>query len=72
MRGHTDQMMPPENLMQDDSVRQATESHPENETRPNQRILEYPVHGVGLVTVASARASWRIIAVGLNLDSSRA
>ena len=36
MRGHTNQMMPAENLMQDNSVRKTSEPKAENEARPDQ------------------------------------
>ena len=47
MRGHTDQMMPAEYLMEHDSVRKASEPQAENKAGPNQWMLERCSHGAG-------------------------
>ena len=39
MRGHTDQMVPAENLMQDNSIREAAEPQAKDHACPNQRMF---------------------------------
>lgn len=48
MRGHTDQMMPAENLVQNDPVGKTAETHAQHETGPNQWIIQSMFHSAGV------------------------
>lgn len=48
MRRHTDEMMPAENLMENDAVRKAAEPEAEDDARPNQWMFGNHAHGVSL------------------------